>query len=61
MKWIQFIDIIRDYESDTFSGSGSGISLAEAERVAEELLANWMDKHLDGVQIDVFLDKVRGL
>lgn len=61
MKWVQFIDVIRDYESDTFSASGSEISLAEAEKVAEELLANWTDKYLDGVSIDVFLDKVRGV
>ena len=52
---------IKEYESDTFSASGSKITHQEAEKVANELIANWKDKYLDGVQIDVFLDKVRGI
>ncbi len=52
---------ILDYESDTFSASGSQITVLEAEKVADEIIANWIDKYLDGVTINVFLDKVRGV
>lgn len=61
MTFQKFINEIHEYESDTFSAHGSRITWSEANKVAQEILANWFDKHIDGVTIDVFLDKVRGL
>ena len=58
---IQLINEILIYESDTFSAKGSEITQIEAQKVANEIIANWVSRYLDGNLIDVFLDKVRGL
>ncbi len=57
----KLLQVLMAYESDTFSASGSKITKAEAKKVANELIADWIDTHLDGVSIDIFLDKVRGV
>ena len=54
-----FADLISDYESDTFSASGSEITPAEAIEVAQRILAVWIDDRLDGVIIDGTLAEVR--
>lgn len=59
MKFEQFVEIIGEYESDTFSAQGSQITPEEAREVAEVILATWVDDHLDGVRIDAVLDGLR--
>lgn len=56
----ELVKEIVEYESDTFSASSSEITTEEADKVAHELVANWKMNYLDGVQIDTFLDKIRG-
>jgi len=54
-----FADLISDYESDTFTASGSAITPAEAIEVAQRILAVWIDDRLDGVIIDGVLAELR--
>ncbi len=55
----QFIDYIREYESDTFSAEGSQITATEAQQVAYRLM-NWLvENRLDGVMIDSILSDIR--
>lgn len=55
----ELADQIKDYESDTFSASGSEITDEEAVATAEQLLDWWNEKNLDGVSIDAALFEVR--
>lgn len=50
---------IKEYESDTFSASGSGITDAEIILVAGKLIDGWSENHLDGVSIDAILYDIR--
>lgn len=55
----QFVDVIKDYESDTFSAEGSEITATEAQQVACRLI-NWLvENRLDGVMIDGMLSDIR--
>ena len=56
----QFVDMIREYESDTFSAEGSEITPTEAQQVAYRLINGWAEEHLDGVSIDHILYDIRG-
>lgn len=53
------VEYIEEYESDTFSASGSQITHEEATRIADTLIQMWMDRHIDGVILDELLDDIR--
>lgn len=55
----QFVDVIKEYESNTFSAEGSEITPTEAQQVACRLLKAWSDDHLDGVMIGGYLSDIR--
>jgi len=57
--WDDFIKQIMQYESDTFSAEGSGITRQEAERVTRLLMTNFFDRKLDGILISEALDSIR--
>ncbi len=50
---------LMEYESDTFSATGSKITQLEAEQVADRLVKSWISKYLDGVSIAVLLEEFR--
>jgi len=50
---------IMEYESDTFSASGSKITREEADFIAEKLLEFWSKENLDGISITNILDVAR--
>lgn len=58
MTFKQFVEMICEYESDTFSAEGSQITEDEAIKVAEKYLDS-VEAHIDGVGIDARLDEVR--
>ncbi len=55
----QLTQVIRDYESDTFSATESCILPYEAHLAAEYLLSRWVEQYLDGIAISSVLDDVR--
>ena len=57
--YAKLLQDIREYESDTFSASTSGITDNEVILVAEKLIDGWSDNHLDGVSIDSVLYDIR--
>ncbi len=56
--FMQLLETIRTYESDTFSAEGSGISGEEVVLVANKLIDGLIE-NLDGVQIDAALSEIR--
>ena len=56
-----FIEKIKAYESDTFSAKGTKITDDEAFEVANRILSNWIENHLDGTVISCQLLDVRDL
>lgn len=52
------LDYISEYESDTFSASGSGLTQQEAEAITAALIERQIDA-IDGVAIDVLLAELR--
>ena len=60
----ELVKTINEYESDTFSASGSEITISEAIQIADNLVCHkiqgMIDTHtLDGVMIDEELDTIR--
>jgi hypothetical protein len=59
----QLVTAIREYESDTFSATGSGLKLREAFAMATLMitdLAEDLGFGVDGMQLSEVLDRVRG-
>lgn len=56
-KWVKGV---LEYESDTFSASGSKITPKEAAAVVESIIESYFENHLDGVTISNKLDELRG-
>lgn len=52
-------EYIREYESNTFSASGSEITSKEIRRVAEKCINWFVENRLDGVIRDDFLSDIR--
>ena len=61
MNKTQFVKMIMNYESDTFSGSGFKVKREEARKIADMCISHFVDNHLDGTLLDVFLAEIRGL
>ena len=55
----EFVKQIIEYESDTFSGSGSEITEKEACLVIKSILTDYFEHHLDGLSIDSRLEEIR--
>jgi len=53
------VKVIMEYESNTFSAKGSGITEEEAKEVADGLLGEWISTMLDGVLISAWLNRIR--
>lgn len=58
MNWNGLIELIAEYESDTFSASASDLTSEEVELIAKRLLDN-VESNLDGVTISAYLDEIR--
>jgi len=58
MKFDDLTDIIRLWESDTFSSTRSEITEREARLVAEDLF-NLLEDHIDGHHIHLRLCEIR--
>lgn len=54
---VRLLQVIREYESDTFSADGSGLKDYEAEQIAAHLI-DGIEEHLDGVRLSAILDDV---
>jgi hypothetical protein len=52
-------DEIMKYESDTFSASGSEITLEEAEELSQMIITDWIENQLDGITISDALSTLR--
>ena len=59
MTFDELVKEIIDYDSDTFFGRGSDITLKEAKAVAERAIQYFFDNRLDGVLLEQFLYEIR--
>lgn len=54
----KLMNLIREYESDTFSADGSNLKSWEADQIAAKLI-DQIEDHLDGVRLSAILDEIR--
>jgi len=60
MTMQEFVDIIKTYESDTFSASGWNPTDEEALSVAQQILYHWVNNKLDGDLLAEVMEDIRG-
>lgn len=65
VKFNELLNIIAEYESDTFSAIGSRLTIEEAEEVAYKLLIPSINRliegdTMDGLMITEVLEEIRG-
>ncbi len=63
-KYHELVEVIMDYESDTFSASDKKLKKSEAKKIAEQLIiANIQDRidmdTMDGLDITDALEEIR--
>lgn len=58
-SYARLISHIKKYEDDIFSAANAGMTGAEPEKVADILIDNLIERHIDGLAVAVALDKVR--
>ncbi len=64
LKYHELIDVVREYESDTFSASGSKLKRGEAKKIAEKLVVEDIQsridmERMDGLDITDLLEEIR--
>lgn len=59
MTFPQLVNYIETYCSDTFGAESSEITHDEAIEVAEHIIQEMVNKHIDGVMIDCYLNDIR--
>jgi len=55
----ELIEHIQTYESNTFSASGSKITDAESQQIANKFIKIMMNASMDGEQISYMLEDIR--
>ncbi len=59
LSYAEFLEVIGEYESDTFSASGNKLTQEETKEIAQRCLSLFKDNYLDGILISEFLEEIR--